>query len=81
MVCGLSSVSVTPRTRAGVESVTQIRVAAKPGRAGSRRTSGDDASDSIHGLTGLVLAGDDSSDRSDHSALRSQASKSAPIIT
>src|SRR6185503_9764593 len=38
---GVSSVSRTPAMRAGVESVTQMRVDEKPGRAGSVRTSGD----------------------------------------
>ena len=40
-VCGRCSVSRTPLMRAGVRSVTQMRVAVKPGRAGSLRTSGD----------------------------------------
>ena len=40
-VCGRCSVSRMPFMRAGVASVTQMRVEAKPGRAGSVRTSGD----------------------------------------
>src|SRR5262249_52384520 len=41
IVCGRGSVSVRPSMRAGGRSVTQRRVAAYPGRAGSVRTSGD----------------------------------------
>ena len=38
---GLSNVSGMPSMRAGVRSVTQMRVDENPGRAGSVRTSGD----------------------------------------
>src|SRR3954453_6872035 len=40
MLCGSASGSRTCATLAGVVSVTQIRIEAKPGRAGSVRTSG-----------------------------------------